>query len=594
MTYIAPFLLSNENLETLPDGNFIVPICTNRERFEKIQNALWAGGFDDSERGSYDHLIDFLNAIPRIRDGCEYNPLETCNIIPPDSPLITWYPESPFNPGEEVPSGYNFHPFTIVTDSILDQIILQFGLGYKSGDVLTDLTKVPIGSSWEDILTTQYLNFPRFRISGLEGAGKAKINLLSIPQGGRAWILVDDVIHIIPQDNLFVEMDMDLSSFPPETNIENIIEVQVEGAGAHHIDVVFIPTMDIAFIPLFFGGGLRSIELCGFGITTMTQYCCDETNGLLRVNNAILTKILDMMKNGFEIKPIVASLVDGFPPPCIPIGYDSDTGDVDMEAIRAGALCYTIDAYFNAVIVKALQKMFVPIDTLLVLMPSFDDMPPQFRELEVELFAGVTIAALVTAYTNADAVTLIKCVMHTALVGQPNTFEIFKNSVKASQNTDFVTRFLWLMIEQANQSVKNWNKFGEVLNWATNIPDIDTYSCPCPAEGCLSADDIVLVPFTPDTTCEKLTSNTWRIISTYKPMDDPARPDATSAGIQDVYGRCVDFTNFTQTQSDGTTWDCSGNPTYSIGGQGGIAEKVGWRLWDGTTIDTVVTIDCVT
>lgn len=595
MAYQAPFLLTNEHLDTLPEGVFIVPLCTTRERFKKITNALWAGGFDDSELGSYDHLVDFLEAIPRIRDGCEYTPVETCQTIDLNSPLVTWYPESPYNPDEEIPSGYNAHPYTIVTDSIIDQIVLQFGLGYKVGDVLTDFSKIPIGSSWEDLLTTQYLNFPRIRISGLEGSGKVKLHLLSIPQGGRAWIIIDDVIHIIPQDNIFVELDMDLTSFPPETSIAEVLELEVSGVGGHHIDIVFIPAMDVAFIPLFFGGGIRSIELCGFGLeNTLTQYCCDETNGLLRVNNQLLEKIMLMLKNGFEIKPIEALLGDSLPPVCVPIGYDSDTGDSGVEAQRLGALCYTITAYVEAVMLKAFRKMLMPIDMLLTIMPNFDDLPPQFRDVEIDLFAGSTLAALIAGYTNNDAKTLLKCTMQQALEGQINSFDIFRNSVKAANNTDYMTRFLWIMIEQANQSVKNWNLFGQVLNWAFELPDIENFACPCVVDSCVSADDIILVADTPDTTLEKLTASTWRVISTYKPMDDPARPDATAAAIKDQYGRCVDFVSFTQTQSDGTTWDCSGQPTYSIGGQGGVAEKVGWRLWDGTTIDTVVTIDCVT
>jgi len=592
MAYVAPYLLSTETLNALPDGAFIVPVCTTRERFAKITNALWAGGFDDSELGSYDHLVDFLNAIPRIRAGCEYEPNEACNQIPLDSPLLSWYPESPFSPNETVPSGYNYHPYTVVTNSIIDQIVLQFGLGYQVGDVLTDFQKIPIGSSWSDLLGAQYLNFPRVRISGLEGAGVASIKLLSIPQGGRAFIVVDDIIHLTPQDNVFIELDMDLTSFPPETNIENTYSVTIESAGAHHIDVIFIPALDVTFIPLFFGGGIRSIELCGFGVSPMTTGCCDETNNLLRRQNELLTKLYEVVKGGFELKPIANMIVDSFPPSCVPFGYDSGIGDDEtMPPKRAGALCWTIDKYVDAVLYQALREMLVPIGILETLVPDVANIPDDFKYLRVDLFAGVTLAGLVGAWTGGRDI--VKCIMHTALAGQPNTFSIFRESVKSASNTDYVLRFLYIMIEQANNVPDNWKAFGRVLEFAASLPDIENFACPCPETGCVSADDIILVADSPDTTLEKLTSNTWRVISTYKKGDDPARPDATYAAIRDIYGRCVDFQAFSQSQSDGTMWDCSGNPAYSIGGQGGIGEKVEWRIWDGTTIDTVVTIDCV-
>lgn len=574
--YIAPFLLSQEALDSLPDGVFIVPVCTTRERFEKITNALWQGAFPVNVAESYDHLVDWLEAIPRIRAGCEYDPTDACNVIALNDPRITWHPESPYDVGAEVPEGYLHHPWTIVTNSIIDQIVLQWGLGYKAGDVLTDFQKIPAGESWENILSDGYLIFPRFRINDLEGNGTVKLHLLNIPQGGRAWILVDDVIYLDLPKNKFVELDTDLTSFPPETNAEVIIEIEIEGVGTHHLDVVYIPAMDVAFIPLFFGGGVRAIELCGFGMPLIDPCCPDQTDILLKIfqqNNTYMSFVTNLLYDGVAPESFA---------PDAPENYDSDTDDTNPDA-RLRALCAAVTRYVYNVL-SAVVQANADSDAVGDILEQF---PPFGIVLGLVDFAvDVAGDALAGLMGDTAAINDVICHMLGNLNGQPTTQEAFRDSVDPGAFTVLSNQWqIAIMIDVANASQANWRAFVSML------PEIyDTVAgggavdCPCDCE-----DDIELTDF----------ANTGTVIT---PMGDciykffqsvpifETGSDRYYHSFRDTLGRCLHIENTgdvgmpTQAVSNTTAVDCAGVETNFVGGfEGGELRSAHWRMALDTT-----------
>lgn len=428
--YVAPYIMAEGNV-ILPDGQFIVPVCTTKERFDKIMNALWYYGQQQDRSFDFDHLIDWMDAMPRIRPGCDYDPTDGCSVMLPDNSNITWHPESPYAIGAEVPSGYNFHPWTIVTDSLIDQIILQWGLGYKVGDILTDFQKIPIGSSFEDLLTTGYLNFPRFQINNLVGRGSIKLHLLNIPQGGRAWILIDDVIHINLPANKFVELDTDLTSFPPETNTEVIVEVEIESSGTHHVTVVFIPAMDIAFIPLFFGGGLRAVEVCGFEMPLLDPCCPDDAaNDETLIYNSYVTQYSSWVSSNLSTSILNQILYDGTPESLYP------EAGANFDSEGEGVLCAAIENYINSLIYMHSSRAAIEsavaagiaaaIATFLAGVTFGISIPVG---IAISAAIGVSSLAWRSILNDPAAVRDVRCCMYDSLVGQALTLENFQTSV---------------------------------------------------------------------------------------------------------------------------------------------------------------------
>jgi hypothetical protein len=572
--YVAPFLLSNIPLEDLPEGQFIVPVCTTRERFALITSALWGSNLMNADPSSYAHLVDWLEAIPRIRAGCEFDPADNCSVLALDSERIEWFPESPYAPLSLVPDGYNFHPYTVVDSSLISQIISLFGLGYKIGDVYTDLTKIPIGSSWEDLLTTQYLNFPRFRILDLQGQGTVKLHFLNIPQGGRALISIDGVIYLNPYANRLRELSVDKLSFPPETEVEQIIEVEIEGSGDHFLDVVFLPTVDNDFIPLFFGGGIRAVELCGFDMPLIDPCCPDETNILVKIfnqNNAYMSFVMNMLDDRETPRSFV---------PDAPEIYDENTGDTDAEA-RVRALCAAVTRYIYNIL-SAIVQNYAAEDQIGDILELF----PPYGIIIGILDAVVDIAqeAIAGLIGDTDAINDVICQMVDGLSGEANTHAIFKASVDPSAFTPLSNAWqVAVIIDIANASVINWRAFNNILpelyETISGGADVD---CPCDCN-----DDITLVDYlgtgciiTPVGDC------IWRF---YQPLADD--PDVYLFSFRDVDNQCLfveespDPTKPTAgVGGDTTSTSCLDVETNYVGGfSGENLKQVDWRQTLQTT-----------
>lgn len=186
--------------------------------------------------------------------------LPDCYEIPLDDPRIEWLPNDPFKTPDHVPDGYLFPPWYIAPPINL--------IGASAGDVVTDFARITGILGWH----LQY-QVPRFRLS-LSGGGTVRMHFVNVIQGGLAVIQVDgDLLQL-----QYLDLWKDIASIPPETSQILIIELKLADGFDHFIDVQMFPRVDDSVTPVGFGGGIRRIEVCGFGGFTECPECpeCPE------------------------------------------------------------------------------------------------------------------------------------------------------------------------------------------------------------------------------------------------------------------------------------------------------------------------------
>lgn len=228
------------------------------EDFRKMLSSLYVGSEIAYPQEFMQIIVNFLKMVH-----CPIDFEEECKTYPTYTPIIQYSPMSPFIDPDEVPEGYLFPPFVFVSDENIAEYT-----DFQVGDVIAPINSFPLDTGWFDDLNE---NLPSLTIS-VEGEGTLNINFINIPQGGLAIVTVDNPPNLIDilagiitgADNI-IDLNLDILSVPPETAQEHIYPVEVTGMGMHTVYVVFFPILDDSLIPLRFGGGLRSIELCDFG-----------------------------------------------------------------------------------------------------------------------------------------------------------------------------------------------------------------------------------------------------------------------------------------------------------------------------------------
>ena len=175
---------------------------------------------------------------------------EPCKDFTPAAGFIEYFPNNPYTTPDLIGEGYAQPAWYKAT--VLSNLVL----GTQYGDIVTDISRFPTGSL-PSILPASGL--PRIRIH-IVGEGVIRLYLLNLFAGSMAQITVDDN----PLSIRLVDLDRDLIAIPPETSTDVIEEIQVNGAGNHHIDIIIVSQVNEGIPYLHHGGGLRKIELCGF------------------------------------------------------------------------------------------------------------------------------------------------------------------------------------------------------------------------------------------------------------------------------------------------------------------------------------------
>lgn len=206
----------------------------------------------------------YLEMLEHLYDGCEGGDCPAdCIDFPNSASFIEYAPQNPFTQPDYVPPGYSDVPFYIAQTTIP-------GTDLRPGDVLTDITRIPLYASLPDILAQ---GFPRFRIPvtvGASGQSEIEIHLLRIPQGGLALINQDDD----PLTSDFIDLTsasiLDLADLNALLGTaldgrlihEYVYEKTITGTGDHFIDVTFLPKVTTDVL-VGFGGGFRKLTICG-------------------------------------------------------------------------------------------------------------------------------------------------------------------------------------------------------------------------------------------------------------------------------------------------------------------------------------------
>lgn len=230
-------------------------VPNNRYHIAAFRGALWnlasaINWADDIDHTAKEVAQVWRNVIDNM--GADCDDATCCRDFPPSASFIEWHPQDPFTQPDFTPAGYLLPPFYLVTPLSFPDLI-----GYREGDVLTDITRIPAGTG---VITEPTSGWSRFRIN-LNGTGIVNLQLLNIPLGGYAFVTVDDD----PLSFSFVELNLDLIDLPPENNITVGHERRFTTEGEHHIDVTFLPRFNDELPAVFYGGGLRAVTICGFG-----------------------------------------------------------------------------------------------------------------------------------------------------------------------------------------------------------------------------------------------------------------------------------------------------------------------------------------
>lgn len=241
--------------QSLPVGTFLLPICIDRDGVDKLLSHLFASrNLDDPSGTDIEFMMPVLEALgwTETPGQCPCNDVigtpedGECTAYTNRQSLITFAPADPRFDPEFVPPGYTFPPFYSPP---------------LSTDIITTLERFPyeavLGGGAEP---------PRFRVH-FTGAGTVELHMVAVPLGGLAIATIDDN----PLSAVTIALEKDFFSLPPSIVDEVVAELVVTGSGAHHIDVTFVPVLDDeATAPLKFGGGIRSVVLCGTDITAET------------------------------------------------------------------------------------------------------------------------------------------------------------------------------------------------------------------------------------------------------------------------------------------------------------------------------------
>lgn len=229
------------------------------------------------------YLSDGENTVQDVRKLINYVAgIETLELPAPSETTCTYYPSyyagieyiphNPFDGNSTFDPLYPVAPFfrfgaidTILPNWLEDFFLstLEWATGYRENDIFVSYLSLPT-------LTNPFdgLDYPTIKLT-VQGSGKVSLHLLSVPFGGRALVSLDppdigDLFNAIWSENdRLLELNRDIVSVPPETDLDNIEEVIFSEDGTHEIYITFLPVINDE-TPFFqMGGGFRGYELCG-------------------------------------------------------------------------------------------------------------------------------------------------------------------------------------------------------------------------------------------------------------------------------------------------------------------------------------------
>ena len=217
-----------------------------------------------------DHNVDFVEALAYLdqplQNRCISTLLDTCYEYPATSGVIDYQPFDPRDPDASSydDSVWNDQPLRIVTPGLNVP-------GVRPGDVITTFDQLVFNNN---ALVTN--GFPT-AIIDVSDINHVELTFVELPQGGQAIVWFDnnllstDVVPlnsggVLDWSNLNNFLDL---VFDGEIASERIYERDVP-ENTQFLKVLFAPTVGGTDI-LGYGGGLRSVELCGAATPQVTE-----------------------------------------------------------------------------------------------------------------------------------------------------------------------------------------------------------------------------------------------------------------------------------------------------------------------------------
>lgn len=264
-------------------------VCINQEWIpfvsgviEVLETGQYWEGDEEAWKHAQQEIWKLLEALAGVNDseGCgsgEFGGDEICNEYTPNSFVITYAPNDPFQTPDHTPLGYDNPPWKAVPFDVGQPP--EYLLNYENGDVIFSMFDqrpnllIDFLGNVEQVAGIIQNGVPRFQIR-FQGQGTVELHLLKIPFGGQAYIVLDNQLHqpkTVDLNSLSISENVDLQSliqtfvsgiaagfFSVPTHIH---EVEINTAGEHKIDVYMLP--NISLDGLFsWGGGLRKVVLC--------------------------------------------------------------------------------------------------------------------------------------------------------------------------------------------------------------------------------------------------------------------------------------------------------------------------------------------
>ena len=307
----------------IPSDPFHLPLCLSPLEFSRLMGALHFYSWQQRPEDTL-HIDAVMRALAHIVDPSEAPCVECgdeggCFEYPAVSSFIGYEPNDPVLEPDLTPTGYTKPPWYVFNNQVVN-------LGALPGDVLVDFTSIA-GSAAGAIFGG--VGLPRFRVPFI-GIGQLELEIVKIPQGGLAYISKDgspfggrwvdcNSVGIIEAITA-IEGILDFLFDGTIINTE-IIEIDFDTPGEHYIDVTFLPNIGNDIL-LGFGGGIRSVRMCGADLQP-------ESSGMIRSNpeNCLIIQqyIAGEWQDAIDLNPCI-DVIEGPPGPQGETGPTGATG----------------------------------------------------------------------------------------------------------------------------------------------------------------------------------------------------------------------------------------------------------------------------
>ena len=303
---------------------------------------------------------------------------QDCTIINPVHPAIGYFPNHPVLTPDD---GFPWPAPAWCTECNVP------GLGFPE-DVLIRIDSAPFFFDFQDMLDS---GVPSFTLH-FSGEGEIDLRFAAVPVGGTAWVFPDGN----PLVGKAVDLEwVDLDDFAGSALIEILIgllggdlantttvthEIVFDTPGSHTVTAWFFPKVEaVEWPPIGWGGGLRSIQLCGDSISleeaplNYTLECSADT--------------LELLLSGAPVSTIDLSACYPHPaPPAIP-DYTLNRNNGDLQLLKDAVLHDSVQfpiysvSYFESTHLLRLWRDSVIIDT--APLPSYTLTKPEDDEIRL-------------------------------------------------------------------------------------------------------------------------------------------------------------------------------------------------------------------